>query len=342
MRVFIHNSQRIRAWAFMAACAVSTALPGALQAQITCTGSACALLPMSPAQLDPMFQALKTQYTDPLFNQMAEASVLASLSGPPVGTVNLSGVTAGAQVSAGYVPVTKTDINIPNAGVYTGVPMAGGAISPRAFFGFNAGFLFASAYEPSSGRQTPSFLSPARFDIYISAVKDAETLKKNSTAGGTTTAAVNGRGFEVRYHLVEGNGILLGPMLAFRGVSVGAGAYHSHMDVDFTQSDNKLKYQASGYGTLIWNGQNRISYTSQVDSYPIDIKTGIQFLYFLNLTIGVGTVWDKAATSFVLSRTGPVYAQSDLAQAMGYELPTAVLAAKIVGNGSAPARMPFA
>ncbi len=317
-------------------------LPTSLSAQITCTGDGCAYLPYSPATLDSSFAELKRQYTDPLFNDMGQAMALAAAAGPPIGTVNLSGVTAGVHLGVGYVPVEKVTVDIPGFGTYKDVPRAGAAVSPRAFVGINAGALLLSSYDLASGTETPAMLSPARFDLYFTALNRVETVKQTAESKGDLTAQVYARGFEIRYHLVEGNNILLGPMLRFRGVSIGAGHYHTRQAVDYTQEKSKLTYTPSGSEELTWEAENKISYRASVDSYPVEIRTGVQVLYLLNLTIAAGSVWSKGSTSFTMNRSGPVYLKSDLASTMGYTIPGAVLSANITGNGTIPSVLPFA
>lgn len=317
-------------------------LPGSLQAQITCTGDGCAYLPYSPSTLDSSFAELKRQYTDPLFNDMGQAMALAASAGPPIGTVNLSGITAGVHLGVGYVPVEKVTVSIPGFGTYNDVPRAGGALSPRAFVGVNAGALFLSSYDIASGTSTPAMLSPARFDLYFTALERTETVKQTAESKGDLTAQVYARGFEIRYHLVEGNNILLGPLLRFRGVSIGAGSYHTRQAVDYRQEKSKLTYRPSGSDELTWEAENRISYRASIDSYPVEIRTGVQLLYLLNLTIAAGTVWSKGSSEFELNRVGPVYLKSDLASQMGYTIPGAVLSAHITGKGDVPPVLPFA
>ncbi len=315
--------------------------PGRLRAQITCTGEGCALLPYSPAVLDSTFLGLERQYTDQLMDDMAKASTLAATAGPPMGTVNLQRFTAGVHMGVGYVPIEKVDVTIPGVGTYYGITKAGAGVSPRAFFGMNLGALFANSYDITATTGTPSMLSPARFDIYFSALERVETLQTSGETKGDVTGNVYARGFEIRYHLVEGNNLLLGPMLRFRGVSIGVGSYHSRMDVDYRQTKSKISYQPMASSEITWEGENRFHYASSVDTYPVDVRTGVQLLAFLNLTIGAGVVWSKGSSEVQFERTGPVYFTSDLATALGYSLPSAVLSAKIKGNGDVPPQMAF-
>lgn len=316
-------------------------LPGRIHAQITCAGEGCALLPYSPAVLDSTFLALQRQYTDRLMDDMARASTLAATAGPPMGTVNLQRFTAGVHLGVGYVPIEKVDVTVPGFGTYYGLTKAGAGVSPRAFFGVNLGALFASSYDISSAGGTPSMLSPARFDFYFTALERVETLQTNGETKGDVTGNVYARGFEIRYHLVEGNDLGIGALLRFRGVSVGIGSYHSRMDIDYRQTKSKISYQPASSAELTWEGENRFHYASSVDTYPVDVRTGIQLMTFLNITVGGGMVWSKGSSEVEFNRTGPVYLKSDLASALGYAFPSAVLTARIKGNGDVPPQMAF-
>ncbi|MDH5656490.1 MAG: hypothetical protein OEZ34_11310, partial [Spirochaetia bacterium] len=229
---------------------VLTVLPfSKVHAQVTCTGSACSLMPLTPDQFNQMLWDFKFQYLDVLMDDMGKASVLSNMSGAPVGTVNLSGFSIGAGVSAGYVEDHKVNVVIANAGTLTDLPSAGGNIIPRAHFGFNLGKFFGLSYDPfgDNTNSKPSWYSPARFDIYLSGGK-----YKYSKSGEITYNFLNGmpvmndsygisseyKGADFYYHIMEGKSFG-GPLFGFLGLSAGLGVHDALISAEYFKVDSK-------------------------------------------------------------------------------------------------------
>lgn len=317
-------------------------LPGAIAAQshFTCTGSGCQYLPVSQDKLNRMLTEFQNQYSDRLFDDMAEAATLANISGPPIGSVNLSGFTFGVNASLAGVPPKNVTVRVPGESEVQDIPSAGAAVSPRVFVGANLGQLIGLDYDPFGSQPTPAFYSPSRFDVYLSAMDVSETYQVQGQVGGKVEGSAYFRGVEVRYHLVEG-AELGGFLLRFMGVSLGVGMYTSRQNIFFDLDEQQLTMETEGQ-QLVWEPKVSVNWTTKVDSYPVELRTGLQILYVLRLTAGLGVSMNKGSTEFLLNQYGPVYAKSDLAQSLGYELPSAALYMDIAGNGRVPARMPFA
>ena len=314
--------------------------PTQARAQIACTGTACALLPFSRSNLDKMYTEFQNQYTNTLFDNIAEAALAANLMGPPIGSVHLEGFTLGTNVSVAMLEPSYVDVNITGVGTLDNLPTAGAAINPRVFVGANLGQLFGLDYDPFSGA-SPSFFSLARFDVYISLmdVNKGVDLASNNSTGGKIKGSAYHRGVEVRYHLVEGSE-LAGPFLKFLGVSLGAGYYKTRQSVEFTQDAFELAMTMEGQN-IVWEANNLVSWDTSIESYPLEVRSGVQLLYFLNLTLGLGFSFNKGYSDFIMSRSGPVYLKSDLINSLNISVPDTSLSAVIKGNGKVPARQTF-
>ena len=311
-----------------------------LKAQISCTGTGCALLPLEQTNLNSMLTELQNQYTDELFDDMAEAAVVSSLAGAPMGTVNLQGFTGGVNLAVGMLSPREVSVSIPGYGTLDNMPVAGAAINPRVFFGMNLGQLVGQSYDPFSDDDEPSYFSLARFDVYINLIDVHQTLEGGGSTGGKTSAAIYQRGLDIRYHLVEGGNIIAGPLLRFLGVSVGVGMNTMRQSVEFTMQEADLDTTLSGQ-QLIWEGSNIVSWETKLDTYTLEVRSGIQLLYLFNLTLGVGLAMNKGNSDFTMNRTGPIYLKTNLPASLGFETPTAVLGVNLAGTGEVPARLGY-
>ncbi len=337
-----------------------------LSAQVTCSGSTCQYLPFVD-QLNSMYYEFHQQYAQTLFDDMAEAGATAGIATASGGTVNLQGFSIGLGLNAAYIPAHDVTVNITGVGTFDKVPSAGGAVVPRLFFGVNVGRILGMDYDPDDpANPAPSFISPLRFDVYVSYLSHSETYT-NSKMSGTAEASVNMRGAEIRYHLIEPISIIAGPILRFRGVSLGVGMYKNKQTALFTQENSDINLTTVGATQFVWKGTNKFEYSMNIDTYPIDLRTGIQFLYLFNLSLGGGVIVAKGESKFALSRVGPVVATGDPLAAIDWNLPpemnipgltpeqmaelmaaatgtwssSPILAMKIEGKGRVPKEIPY-
>ena len=290
---------------------------GPLSAQITCTGASCSQIPLTPAEYNSMFVELQNQYSNDLFNNIAETLVMANVAGPQIGTVNLSGMTAGGYLGAGYKEAEEVDVNIPGVGIIEDMPSSGAALSGGIFAGVNLGWVLGEAYDPfddraegGGSRRTPSFFSPARFDIYLGGLDHHERIENKYNVDGIIDGDVASQRFMLRYHLVEGNEIAGGPLLRFRGVSLGIGYATSNQRLSYQAEGNSLTVSLQEGVNLDWAARDTIFFDNNVKSMPIEISTGVQVLYLLNLTVAAGYVRSSGDTRFILTRNGPVVIRS--------------------------------
>lgn len=282
-----------------------------LNAQAICTGPGCAALPWNQDQLNSIFFQFQYQYTNKLFDDIARASTLANISGPPTGTVNLQKFTIGADVGAGVVPISNNTITLTGVGVFQDVQSGGAYAMPRIFAGVNLGYLTGSPYDPFDGKSSsPSFLSLSRLDVYVQGVQYRKHYYLDSHKTKATADFFN-RGFDVRYHLVEGSPIAGGPLLRFLGVSIGTGFHLSRVDLNVDQYA-KYKVAATNGILLYWDGYNYLRIKTKVKTYPVELMTGMQLLYFLNLSVGGGIATNSGYSNMNLMRIGPTYGGGDI------------------------------
>lgn len=334
---------------FALAFLVSTTAAGSLQAQAFCSGPGCAALPFNQDALNNLLFQFQYQYTNKLFSDMARASTMANITGPPTGTVNLQKFTIGADVGAGVVPVTNQTLTLTGVGVFQDVQSGGAYAMPRIFGGVNLGFLFGNAYDPFEGSgNTPSFLSPSRFDVYVQGVDYRRHYYLDSHKSRAVAGFFN-RGFDVRYHLVEGGPIVGGPLLRFLGVSIGTGYHLSRMDLRIDQYA-KYKVAAANGILLYWDGYNYLSLKTKVKTYPVEIMTGLQVLYFLNIAVGGGVSTNSGFSNMNLMRIGPTYGGGDIVNnvvsSLGINQISSTfnnyLVMNIPGHGTIPKHIPYA
>lgn len=282
-----------------------------LNAQAMCVGTGCSSIPFNQDSLNNLFFQFQYQYTNQLFSDIAKASIMANITGAPTGTVNLQKFTIGLGSGAGAVPVTNRTITLTGVGVFQDVPTGGVYASPRIFAGVNLGYLLGSAYDPYSGSgRTPSFLSPARFDIYVQGVEYSKRYYLDSHKTRAAAGFYN-RGVDVRYHLVEGSPIVGGPLLRFLGVSLGTGYHISRVNLQINQYA-KYKVAAMNGAILWWDGYNLLDIKTKIKTYPVELTTGLQLLYFLNLSVGGGVTTNSGHSRMNLLRIGPTYLGGDL------------------------------
>ncbi len=286
--------------------------PSAVEAQISCSGPNCALIPLTPDEYNAIFYEFQNQYTSEVFDKIAESLILANAAGPYIGTVNLNTFTAGGYASAGFRPVEDKDIYIPNVGIIEDAPSAGASVNGRFFAGINLGYLMGKAHDPyADGAVKPGWLSPYRFDIYFSFIDHSESMDSiGDEIDGSIDGHVQSQKVELRYHLVEGSNIAAGPLLRFRGVSLGVGVATTSQRVTFGAETNTLEVALQEGVTLEWAGRDNIFWENNIRSFPVEITTGIQLLYLFNITVGAGYVHSDGDTRFILTRNGPVTIRS--------------------------------
>ncbi len=317
-------------------------------AQAGCAGPGCSAIPFNQDSLNSLFYQFQYQYTNQLFSDIARAGVLANITGAPAGSVNLQKFTIGVDAGAGFVPLQKRTLLMPGVGTFQNVPTGGAYAIPRIFAGVNLGYLTGNPYDPYESSSRSSMLSLSRFDVYAMGSDYREHYHRNN-GNDKAVAGFFNRGFDVRYHLVEGSNIAGGPMLRFLGVSIGTGYHLSRLDV---QGEQYVKYNiaASNGVQVFWDGYNYLNIQTKVKSYPAELMTGMQFLYIFSIAIGGGVTTNSGYANMNLTRVGPVYPFGDITNnvlsALGINMIsntyTSYLFVNIPGQGHIPKHVAYA
>ncbi|MCS7204361.1 MAG: hypothetical protein NZ853_01540 [Leptospiraceae bacterium] len=301
-----------------------------IKGQFYCVGNGCSLLPLDSVELTNAFQSLRTQYINEFLSDMSTANIYTMVNTIPSGIVNLQEFTIGINVILSETKLRKIDIRVPNYGVIEDVPSKGVGLVPNAFIGFNVGYLFSGDPKPINLK----WYSPHRFDIFVSylnAVFDDE--KANATRKNEAWEVKSKTwGADLRYHLIEGN-TDTNWLLGFSGISLGIGYHNVNQSIEYVRKNHRFVFNATDKVDVIWRADNEAAYSSKINVYTIDIRTGIQLLYLFRFSVGVGHAWVKGSSDIIFQRFGPVVVESDLLKLFGIEPPNANLGLVINGEG---------
>ncbi|WP_244594296.1 Lsa36 family surface (lipo)protein [Leptospira ryugenii] len=327
--------------------------PSLLQAEVTCTGAACTVLPASiRTQLNSVDQAFQTQYTDKVLESMAESAILtninSSLMGP--GLVNRFQIGAGM----GLAGQRKEDITVQYQSLtFDKLPNVGASISPNLMFAVNLGWLTGGGPSDTEA-DLKTFLH--RFNLYVHGFqfnfsngdvqKAIEAQNKNLDLGGDITNA----GFMLRFHLYESYSDGWG-LFEFSGISIGMGMHYQRQRINLSYDDNKVQAITLGPAIGTWGGATKFDYNSTLTSVPLDVRTGFRMFYILNFFVGGGTSLNFGSTNLSLQREGPLVLaidSSSLTSSLSAELAalvpssqlsqtrTGTLALDLSGSATAP------
>lgn len=305
--------------------------PTNLKAQMYCQGDGCSSLPLDSNQMNKIFYALQTNYLNEVLDDMSTANAYALVNTIPGGVVNLNELTMGVGVSVAQTSVRKIDVAVPDYGTIEDMPSSGVALIPSFFIGTNLGYLFAT--KPTLSKLP--WYSLHRFDLYLSYLNSGINNEQIGTGKKNESWEVLSKsvGTELRYHLSEGDKEV-SYLFGFSGVSLGFGYHQVNQNIDYKQKDSKVSLNATYNTDLTWKADNEIQYKNKMDVYLVDIRTGIQLLYFFRFSIGAGHSWLKGSSSLKLQRFGPVTITSDFLTLLGYKTPDAYLGILLQGNGS--------
>jgi len=315
-------------------------LPGKLHAQFLCNGTACTILPYTNDEMTSILIDYKLQYFDTVMTEMHRATILANLTPPASGDVNLSGNTFGIDASAGYVKEHNVTVVSPNLQTSTDLKSGGGDVIPKLFFGTNLGHLVGRSYDPFKNTgPSPPWYSPSRFDVYLSfghfPYHSKQEVNYNFLNGNfdlTKQYKIRSHteGIDLRYHLIEGNDLAGGPLLRFLGLSIGTGVHNTNQQIYYFNPDAKSIINTNVNTRVVWSGGEMLKYSMKSVSYPLEATTGLQLLYFFNVTATIGTSRNNGRGTLQLDKFGHVYLENNMLAAFGIKLPDAYTIMHIV------------
>lgn len=315
-------------------------LPFTVQAQAFCTGTACPSLEATD-RFNQLYFGLQSQYLPEVARDMSEAAILAGAAGIPLGTINLRRFTVGVAGSAALVPPRLVKVTLPETHVDR-LPTTGASIVPRFYVGINLGLLSGFTFDPYSRKtyteqyeekfppqegtdterpnlRTPPWYSPARFDLFLSG---AEARGRHVSRRPAMYVDYDSQlaGADLHYHLVEGNNILFGSMLRFRGAQLGVGYYRINQHLSMQQ--DKTRLDLLGKDTIYaWHGSTTIRMDNSIHSMPLELRSGLQILYLFNLGAGAGVAFSQGESNIELFRTAPLVSVHDERAFIPYSQP---------------------
>ncbi len=302
-----------------------------LMAQIYCQGDGCSYLPINDKQLNNIFYALQTNYFNEVLEDMSTANAFSLINTVPASMVNLNEVTIGVSASIAQTQIRKIDVFVPDYGTIEDAPSAGVALIPNFFIGTNIGYLF-------SNKPRQSYLpwySPHRFDIIISYLNSGINNEEVGKTKKNESWEVKSKsyGIDLRYHLAQGDKEI-SYLFGFSGISLGISYHRVNQILNYVQKDYKFTFNATYNTDLIWKGDNTFEYNNKMDVYSVDLRTGIQLLYFFRFSLGAGHSWLKGTSNLQLNRFGPITVSSDYLTLLGLNPPNAYLGILLQGSGS--------
>lgn len=329
-------------------------LPGQISAQLVCTGDACSSLDLTESDLNQIFYEMQTQVVKPLVDNYAKASAAANIMQPVIGNLGLTGFTFGINAKAGVHDAEPKDIYIPNVGRFEDVQIAGAQVIPSAFAGVNLGYLFGSSYdehEDPERDKIPPMLSLTRFDLYGMGLSYTfnKDIEDEGQIIGRARYSSKTKGVQLRYRLSYGAD-WLGPMLRWHGLSLMAGMVESSTFIDYSDTRaDQMDLAVDGSEKIIWSGDFVLAkLASDIKSYPLEIHTGFQFLYFIHLTIGGGVAIHSGKTRIFLAKYGTAFLESETYTQYLESLSTsttstsAILGLTLQDEGTPPRQMTYA
>ncbi|MCB1175078.1 MAG: hypothetical protein KDK39_16005 [Leptospiraceae bacterium] len=336
-----------------------------LQAQAFCNGSGCSQLPVSTGELNSFLASIKFQYADVLASDMAKATVAANLLGIPQGSVSLQEtVTLGADLALGYEEKRNMTI-FSSLGSFTGIDSAGYGASPKFFGGANLGRLVNwSDRATVANASSDKWNALQRFDVYLYYLHqtftdgsdpeidagrafylDQQSLINNPSAALDTHVKfdlVKGlkfsdskkmdlgtNGFFVRYRWLDGGNAFAWGGIRTLDVSAGIGLYRSVSRLEIIQATSDLSLTAANGSQITWSSFGLANYNVKIASVPIEIAGGLQWLGFINTTLGAGAAWNEGHLSLAYLRAGNAYLTNGNPFALLGATPNATLGALV-------------
>ena len=335
------NSQKLFSAIFAVLVAGALFSARSVQAQAACYGADCSASPIPVSAFDSTIASFKTQFADPLAADMAEASVLAGLGSVPMGSITMDGWTVGLGAIGTVKPESFVNVVVPDVGSYLNVKTVGVGLSPRIYGGMNMGLFF---------ERTPMHRIASRFDVYLSLFdarytyggeQKLETLTSGFRPTDQTRVSAYYRGLDVRFHIIEKKKNA-SPMARWNGLSLGVGVHHTRQDISYYQVNSTIQIAKFDGGQIIWNGNNQATMSTNITQAPVELMTGFQLLYFMNLNMGAGVSINKGSTNFSVNRFGPVFLASDFNKVLGVSASDANLFLNVPGDASVERYTPFA
>ena len=236
------------------------------------------------SDLDNIDAAFDSQYMQPVFQSMVEASVISNNNSGMIGVGYVNRFQIGAGLGAGFVK--KDDINV----VYKDVNIP-------------------ELEEDEEEEEERSILH--RFNFYFHGMKaNYYTTSDVKAAYGNKpelsgALSVESFGAMMRFQLIEPKISTL-DLIGFSGVSIGVG--YNMQNLGFDINHQSRTNPTINFGELkgSWVARTEFEFASNVKSIPLEVRTGIKLLYFFDIYAGLGVSKNFGTADLHLARGGPV------------------------------------
>ncbi len=265
----------------------STVLP--LKARVRCIGPACDTVPADDARRQTTFLSLQFQYQNILRRENLRAAMNTNVSRENGGGRRLKGYSVGLGSGTAWTAESRVNAHVPGSGSFVGLPVSGMAVQPSLSLGGTLSRIFRDVGLEGG---SDSIFSADRFDLYVHFVHtrtedhNFAMPRENRVEGGTFS-----RGAEVRYFALKERD-LRGERFRFLGLSLGIGVVGTNSHLTIQQSAKQsgyLPHQPSGAEQpIVWNQSNEVSMKSTITSIPVELRSGVTVLRFLDLYAGAG------------------------------------------------------
>ncbi len=274
-----------------------------VEAQFTCTGTVCRLLPSDfTSPLNSTFAQIQTQYLNEVMKTNTEAAFLANLGANNMGTGVVRRIQVGTSLSA--AAYQKSDITIQSDTFrIPALPNVGANLVPAITVDLNPGWLLGYNDRHWS-RRFGIFLHGMRFGMGSDALQ-----RFNSNDNIDARIAIKNYGGMIRYQLVEKEGFLAN-LITWNGLNVGLGHHFSETDFNLKYSEDRATSIESRGLKGQWGGSTNFDFNTKAKTTHVDLRTGFGFFYMLELIVGGGYSWNSGDSDISFGRTGPFTIQT--------------------------------
>lgn len=233
-------------------------------------------------------------FLDPEAENIARTNVIGGLMAHPTSDATIkSGATPGFMVGAcGTMAVGLSNkVDVQSGTGTTEYPMVAGVVGFNAYGGINLslwgiGFPNLDVIVHQGGG---SFSK--KYDDY--------TISGSSYRGGVL----------LRYHVINPISLVV---VKFLGLSIGTGYAFQRVNFEFAREDTET-ISVGGFTNATWRSKQTIGFTANSNIFPLQVQTGIQVLFFLNLHAGAGYALAFGETEVGYKNVGTVTHTTDSA-----------------------------
>ena len=313
--------------------------PGNLSAQVFCAGPSCPMIPLSGDALNELLMQFQYQYSDELLTDMQEANSSTTLTGTPGSPLMNGNYYAALTLPVGYEARHDIWIVSPRYQTGTALESAGVSFLPRLQFGFrypmskdgeDRGFLekllsrfefYGSYFNYTYQKKVQPELDMSRvftFDLNSVLASAATGTSSDPTASLFTPnwekGIVPSDGLKIKWHhsglmarfRIFENFDLAGSMVEFAGLSASVGYYEDRFSLNYLANNQKNKFKVTGGDTMDWEYSLLANYRNSTVTIPVEARSGITLLTFLQLNAGVGVAYSHGNYSLDATMVGPV------------------------------------